>query len=165
MSNPVIYPFETFQPDAGPGGADSNHPQAADPMNEGSSNAADAWVRQLESNMRIQSIYKGWEYWKGINTPYSPSPNAPTYGSATTFTLTGDWTSASPGFYPVIAVVGRRVKAFTTANPSPVGVVGTITAASYVAPLTTVTVAWDSATIDATLTEVQFGVPYPGGSF
>src|ERR1700733_2980973 len=126
MSNPVLYPFEGgWQPDAGPGGADSNHPMAADPMNEGSSNAADAWVRQLESNMRIQSINKQWEYWLGINTPYSPSPSAPVYVSATQFRLTGDWTSASPGFYPIIAVVGRRIKAFTTDNPPPATYFGT----------------------------------------
>jgi hypothetical protein len=162
MSNPILYVFDSWQPDAGPGGADSNHPVATDPMNDGSSNAADAWVRQLESNMRIQSINKQWEYWLGINAPNSPSPNAPGYISTTQFSLTGDWTSPSPGFYPAIAIVGRRVKAYTSANPSPIGVTGTITAASYVAPTTTVTVLWDSTGLDSGLTEVQFGVPYSG---
>lgn len=163
MANPVTYPFSTWQPDAT--GADSDHPiTLVDPMNAGSSNDAAGWVRLLESNMRNQAVNKQWEYWLGINAPYSPSPNAPAYQSATSFTLTGDWTSASAGFYPIIAVVGRRIKAFTTAAPAPVGIVGTITAATFTLGQTLIAVTWDSGSLDASLSEVQFGVPIPGGA-
>jgi len=163
MSNPVTYAYSTWQPDAA--GADSGHPiTQTDPMGAGTSNDAAGWVRLLESQMRRRSsVACQWEEWLGINTPYSPSPNAPVYIAGNQFRLTGDWTVASAGFYSPIAVVGRRVQAFTNGSPSPNGILGTITAATVAAGATTVTVAWDSAaSIDSSLTEVQFGIPTPG---
>lgn len=166
MSNPVTYAYSTWNPDAT--GADSNHPVTQiDPMSAGSNNDAAGWVRLLESTMRYRSSVGGpWTEWLGINTPYSPSPMAPVYVAGNQFTLTGDWTSSSAGNYPAIALVGRRVKAYTTGNPVPVGLLGTITAASFSSPNTTVTVAWDNnALIDASLSEVQFAVVPVGSSF
>lgn len=166
MSNPVTYPYSTWQPDAA--GADSGHPVTQiDPMSAGSNNDAAGWVRLLESTMRYRSSVGGpWTEWLGINTPYSPSPAAPVYVAGNQFTLTGDWTSSSAGNYPAIALVGRRVKAYVTSNPTPVGMLGTITAASFSSPNTTVTVAWDNnASIDASLSEVQFAVVPVGSPF
>jgi len=158
--NPVTYPYSTWEPDAS--GADSNHPVTLiDPMSAGSSNDAAGWVRLLESQMRRRSSVNGcWEEWLGVNTPYSPSSAAPAFIDAHNFSLTGDWTTASAGNYGPIAVVGRRIKVYTTGNPSPVGLQGTITAASFAAGITTITAFWDnSLTIDASLNEVQFGIP------
>lgn len=166
MANPVTYPYSTWEPDAS--GADSNHPvTAVDLMSAGSSNDAAGWVRLIESTMRYRSSVGGsWEEWLGINAPYSPSPAAPVYVAANQFTLTGDWTTASPGNYRAIALVGRRVKAYTSGNPAPVGMLGTITAAAFSSPNTTVTVAWDNnAAIDASLSEVQFGIPAVSAPF
>lgn len=164
MANPVVYPYSTWQPDSY--SADSNHPiTLVDLMGAGSANDNAGWMRKVESQMRFNTSANGqWEQWLGINTPYSPSPNAPVYVSSTQFTLTGDWTTASAGYYPAIAIVGRRVKAYTTSNPAPVGVTGTITAATVAGGITTVTVSWDSATIDSSISEVQFGIPAPGGA-
>src|SRR5579872_6393831 len=165
MANPVVYPYSSFQADAF--GADSNHPiTALDPMAEGTSNDAAGWVRRLESEMRRRSSANaGWEEWLGINAPYSPSPNAPAYISGSSFSLTGDWTSASVGNYGPIAVVGRRVKAYTNSAQAPVGLQGTILTAAFAAGITTVTVLWDSGgAIDSSISEVQFGIPAPGQS-
>ena len=166
MANPVTYAYSTWEPDAT--GADSNHPVTAiDLMSAGSSNDAAGWVRLIESNMRRRSSVGGqWEEWLGINTPYAPSPNAPGFVGSNQFTLTGDWTTASSGNYGPIAIVGRRVKAYTTGSPSPVGMQGTITAASFAASNTTVTVAWDNgASLDSSLSEVQFGIPSVAAPF
>lgn len=136
-------------------------------MSAGSSNDAAGWVRLLESIMRYRSSVGGpWTEWLGINTPYSPSPAVPLYVAGNQFTLTGDWTSSSAGNYPAIALVGRRVKAYTAGNPTPVGMLGTITAASFASPNTTVTVAWDNnLSIDSSLSEVQFAVVPVGAPF
>ena len=69
----------------------------------------------------------------------------PTFVSATQFTVTGNQT----GIY----TVGRRVRAFVTAG----FIFGNITASAYTS-LTTVTVAWDSTTLDSGLSEVDVGI-------
>lgn len=73
---------------------------------------------------------------------------APTYVSATQFTLAGDQTSEFQ--------VNRRVKLTVTAGT----LYGYISAAAYVS-LTTVTVVLDSGVLDAGLTEVQLGLITP----
>lgn len=135
-------------------------------MSAGSSNDAAGWVRLLESVMRYRSSVGGpWTEWLGINSPYAPSPAPPVYVAGNRFTLTGDWTTELTSNYPAIALVGRRIKAYTAAHPSPVGLLGTITAASFSSPDTTITVAWDNnATIDSSLSEVQFSVVPVGSS-
>lgn len=70
-----------------------------------------------------------------------------TYGSATTFTIITNVT----GNYSV----GRRIKAYGT---TPFTLYGTITVSSYSAPSTTVTVVWDSGSLDSTLTQVWLGI-------
>src|SRR5215469_5204595 len=124
MANPVTYPYQSWQPDARM--LDSNHPVTQlDPMNAGSSNDAAGWVRLLESEMRRRSsVNCQWEQWLGINPPYAPSPNPPVALSGLSFTLNGDWTSLSVGFYPPIAVVGRRIKAITNSHQAPNGLLG-----------------------------------------
>lgn len=77
---------------------------------------------------------------------WSDSGVTPTYVSATSFTLVGDQTTA---FH-----AGRRVK---TANSGGTRY-GRITAASYSAPNTTVTVLLDSGSLDAGLSAVSLGV-------
>jgi hypothetical protein len=154
MSNPVTIPYTSTQPDAT--GADTNHPQPGDFMNVGSADDLGGFVRLQESNLRAEGLNKQWERWLGVNSPYSPSPAAPTFIDGTHFLLTNDWTATTAN-YPPIAVVGRRVKAFVTAGT----IFGTITAVA-VAGNTTVTVAWDSGSLDSGLSEVQFGIPIPG---
>lgn len=70
---------------------------------------------------------------------------APTYVSATQFTLSGDQTTA---FH-----VGRRIRAVGT-----VTTYGVITASSYSAPNTTVTVSLDSGSLDSELSSVLLGI-------
>lgn len=72
----------------------------------------------------------------------------PTYVSATQFTVTGNQT--------VIYSVGRRVKATVTAGT----VYGTISASVF-GSLTTVTVTWDSGSLDSGVSEVDVGIMNP----
>jgi hypothetical protein len=162
VPNPVSYPYTTWQPDGN--SVDTNHPiDATDFMAVGTANDLGGWIRWLESNVREENLNKQWERWLGVNTPYSPSPNAPVFISGTSFSLTGDWTSAAAN-YPIIAVVGRRIKATIGGGDAEHAAYGTITGAVFAGGITTVTVAMDSAALDAGITEVAFGVPSPGGS-
>ncbi|MBR8343083.1 tail fiber domain-containing protein [Burkholderia ambifaria] len=77
--------------------------------------------------------------------------DTPTYVSGTQFTVPANLT----GRYSV----GRRVKATVTAGV----VYGSITASVYTS-LTTVTVAWDSGSLDSGLTEVDVGMINPAFS-
>lgn len=85
-------------------------------------------------------------------------PAAPTYVSATSFTVVGDQTQ--------IFQVGRRVKTQNTGGL----IYSTITGSSYGAPNTTVTVANDSGVLDSGLSQVSYGIisvlntSLPGGS-
>lgn len=73
----------------------------------------------------------------------------PTHISGTQFKFT-DSTDHSSVFH-----VGRRVKAYGT---TPFTVYGTITAVSFSSPDTTITVAWDSGSIDSTLSNIYLGI-------
>jgi hypothetical protein len=72
----------------------------------------------------------------------------PTYLNATQFSLAGNQTA--------LYSVGRRVQAFVTAGT----VYGTISASAFTS-LTTVTVAWDSGSLDSGLSEVDVGIINP----
>jgi len=73
------------------------------------------------------------------------------YVAATQFRVTGDKTAVYP--------VGRRVRAIGT---TPFTIYGTISVSAYSAPNTTVTVVWDSGTLNATLSEVAVGSSLTG---
>lgn len=75
----------------------------------------------------------------------------PTYVSASQFTVTGNQTA--------VYSVGRRVKASVTAGT----IYGSITASAYTS-LTTVTVTWDSGSLDSGLSEVDVGLLNPAFS-
>ena len=75
----------------------------------------------------------------------------PTYVSATQYTLAGNQTT--------IHSVGRRVRATVTAGT----IYGTITASVF-GSLTTVTIAWDSGSLDSGLSEVDVGLMNPANS-
>ena len=70
-----------------------------------------------------------------------------TYVGTTQFRVTGDQT----GVY----AVNRRVRAIGT---TPFTVYGTITASSFSSPNTTVTVTWDSGSLDNTLSEIAVSI-------
>lgn len=72
--------------------------------------------------------------------------HTPTYVSTTSFTLTGDKTSTY--------TVGRRIRATGT---TPFTIYGTIATSSY-SSSTTITVTWDSGTINATLNAVALNL-------
>lgn len=74
--------------------------------------------------------------------------DVPTYVSATQFTVPANLTSRYS--------VGRRVKAIVTAG----AIYGSISASVYTS-LTTVTVAWDSGSLDGGLSEVDVGMLNP----
>lgn len=85
--------------------------------------------------------------------PWVKYGDAPTYASATSFTVAGDQTA--------VYVVGRRVRLKGT---TPFTVFGTVSSASYLAPNTTVTVSLDSGALNSTLNEVAAGVIPAGES-
>lgn len=93
-------------------------------------------IRQLMATLR-----EWWESAEWIDYGHTP-----TYGSATTFTVTGNQTA--------IYQVGRRVRAI---NSTLTTIYGTITASAYTST-TLVTVTWDSGTLDSTLAEVAVGL-------
>lgn len=70
----------------------------------------------------------------------------PTYIGATSFSITGDQTATYQ--------IGRRIKAYGT---TPFTIYGTITNSAY-ASVTTVTVTWDSGSLNSTLTTVWIGL-------
>jgi len=73
--------------------------------------------------------------------------DTPTYVSTTSFTLSGDKT----GTY----VVGRRIRAIGT---TPFTIYGVIATSTFSSPNTTVTVTWDSGTLNATLNAVALNL-------
>lgn len=74
---------------------------------------------------------------------------APSYSSATQFTVSGDQTA--------IFVVGRRLQIAVTAGT----VYGRITASSYATSVTTVTVALDSGALDSGISTVKYSLESP----
>lgn len=148
MANPVNESLTSWQPDAAT--SDSNHPTSNDNAGVGQAHEAMGTVRLLKSEMRAESIIKSWERWLGLKNIAGTGNVAFTYVSGTVFTVNDDFLNANRN----VAVVGRRVRAFVSGAVRE----GTISASSFSSPSTTITVAWDSGVIDATLTEVQFGL-------
>ena len=96
-------------------------------------------ARQMMADFAVW--YQGGPEW--INYGLTP-----TYVSATQYTLVGNQTT--------IHSVGRRVRATVTAGT----IYGAITASVF-GSLTTVTVAWDSGSLDSGLSEVDVGLMNP----
>lgn len=148
MANPVTDALDDWQNDADAG--DTNLPVDGTAMGTGQPGDLDGEFRRVKSEIRAESIIKSWERWLGLKNLAASGNIAFTYSSGTVFTVNDNFTSASR----LVAVLGRRVRALLSGST----VYGTITAASFSSPTTTITVAWDSGSMDATLTEVQFGV-------
>lgn len=101
------------------------------------------YVNQLTDILRqIMAEVRSWYE----NSGWIDYGHTPTYSSATAFTLSGDRTSTYQ--------VGRRVRAI---NSTLTTIYGTITASVFSTSTTTVTVSWDSGTLDNTLAEVAVG--------
>jgi hypothetical protein len=96
-------------------------------------------ARQMMADVAAQ-FQNGWDWLNFGDTP--------TYVSATQFTVPGNLTSRY--------VVGRRVRASVTAGT----IYGTIGISAFTS-LTTVTVIWDSGSLDSGLSEVDVGALNP----
>lgn len=83
-----------------------------------------------------------------VNPQFYNFGDTPTYVSATQFTVTGNQTANY--------TVNRRIKATVTAGT----IYGSITVSAYTT-LTTVTVVWDSGSLDAGLSKVELGILTP----
>lgn len=150
MANPVVdNELTDWQPDAL--GDDSNLPVATTPMGTGQSGELAGELRLIKSVVRGISIAMSWERWLGILSSTALTDIAFTYVSATTFRVNDNFTVGS-GLG--VAELGRRVMATVASG----NILGTITNAVFSSPNTVITVTWDSTALDATLTEVQFGV-------
>ncbi len=100
------------------------------------------FVNQLSDILRqIMAEVRAW--WEAAG--WIDYGHVPTYSSATVLTVPGNQIS--------IYEVGRRIRATTSTQTS---VFGTVTAVAYTA-VTTVTVSWDSGSLDTTVAEVAVG--------
>jgi hypothetical protein len=146
VANPVTDTLTSWEDDAE--GADSNQPTNVTRMDDGQAGDLDGELRLLKSEIRKESLNKSWERWLGKLNLAGTADIAFTYVSATSFTVNDNLTSASR----TVAVAGRRVKATIVGST----LYGTIASAVWTS-ITTVTVVWDSGSLDASLSEVQFG--------
>ena len=112
--------------------AASNGPAGTDPI----SNTLDDYLRAIQAIMRSESLNKTWE---------SPGQTA-TWLSATQFTVPGDYTTTYR--------VGRRLKA-TLAGPTTAYC--TVSASSFAAGVTTVTVTNDSTALSSPISRIDVG--------
>ena len=115
--------------------ASNNDPAPAGAPEGMSPKAVNDTMRQMMANSATE-LFSNEFSWLDFN-------DTPTYATATTFTITGDVTTAYH--------VGRRVRLTGT---TPFTVYGTITDSSFGGANTTVTVVLDSGSMDATLNEV-----------
>jgi len=100
------------------------------------------YVNQLTDILRqIMAEVRSWYE----NVGWIDYGHTPTYSSGTAFTVTGNQT----GTYQV----GRRVRAINSIGTT---IYGTITASAY-STSTSVTVTWDSGSLDSTVVEVAVG--------
>jgi hypothetical protein len=118
-------------------------------MDDGQPGDLDGEFRRIKSEIRALSILMSWERWKGLKNLAGTGNIAFTFVNATQFTVNDDFLNVNRN----VAVIGRRVKASITGST----LYGSISAASFSSPNTTITVVWDSGSLDATLSEVQFG--------
>lgn len=102
----------------------------------------------LNDGMRqVMADIRSW-----YNSPlYRDLGNAPTYVSATSFTIAGDVTATY--------LVGSRILCYGTIMGT---LYGTISVSSYSAPNTTITVVLDSGSLTSNLSAVSLGVPFTG---
>jgi hypothetical protein len=147
MANPVTEELTDWQNDAA--GLDSNAPTAGSNAGIGQAQDLSGNLRLLKSEIRSESLIKSWERWLGLLNLAGSNNVAFSFVAATQFTVNDDFTNTNRN----VAAVGRRVRAFLSGSV----IYGTITAANYANPNTTVTVVWDSGSLDGTLSEVQFG--------
>ena len=119
-------------------------------MGDGQPGDLDGELRRIKSEIRAESLIKSWERWKGLLNLAGSDFVAFTFSDGTHFNVNDNLTHTNRR----VAVVGRRVKAILSGCT----IYGTIVSASFSTPFTSVAVLWDSGALDATLTEVQFGV-------
>lgn len=148
MPNTVLDGILDWQPDAST--ADTNLPVAATSIGQGTPGDLAGELRRIKSELRGDSLLKSWERWKGLLNLAATGPVAFTFSTATTFLVNDNFVGASRP----VAILGRRVAAILSGST----IYGTIVAAAFASPNTTVTVQWDSGALDATLTEIQFGI-------
>jgi hypothetical protein len=146
MANSVIDRLTDWQNDAD--SVDTNLPNNATAMGDGQPGDLDGEFRRVKSEIRDLSLNMSWERWRGLRNVAGTGVIAFSYASANSFTVNDNF--AVPGRN--VATVGRRVKIFL----SGVTLYGTITGASG-GTTTTILVALDSGSLDASLFEVQFG--------
>lgn len=147
MSNPVSDRLTSWQFDAD--GADTNLPVAGTSIGLGTAGDLAGELRRIKSELRGESLNKGWEVWKGITNLAATGPIAFTYATTATFTVNDNLLARG------VAITGRRVRAILSGST----IYGTITAASFSAPNTVVSVAWDgNGALNATLSDVNFGL-------
>jgi hypothetical protein len=108
-------------------------------------NAANVTLRTIDNISGINDTTVAIDQWVAYQA-------APTYVSATSFTVGGDQTG--------VFQVNRRTKTTNTGGV----VYSTIKTSAYSAPNTTVTVANDSGTLDAGLSSVSYGLISPQNS-
>jgi hypothetical protein len=126
-------------------------------MGDGQAGDLDGELRRIKSEVRRESLNKSWERWLGVKNLAGTGNVAFTFVSTNVFTVNDDFV----GINRAVAYWGRKVRAFGSGGFLGLG---SIIGYSYVAPNTTITVQWDpGSSMDATLTEVQFG-PHPGSA-
>lgn len=124
----------------------TNHPQAGDDGSVGGNYPFFQVAQDVEAAVRALSINTQWRIYLGL-TGVSFVYIGATQFSMGSVDFTADWR------------VGTRVQAFVTAGT----IYGTITAVSFGGGLMTVTVQWDSTSLDAGLTSVRLGAVQADG--
>jgi len=155
VANPVVDTLVDWQNDSS--STDSNLPVAATSIGIGTAGDLTGELRRIKSEIRDLSINMSWERWKGLKNLTGAVNITFTYVSATSFTVNDNFLSANRN----VAVLNRRVKAILSTGY----IYGRIISASFVAPNTGIGVVWDSGALDATLTEVQFGLELRSSSY
>lgn len=145
MSNPVTDGITEWADDANT--TDSNTPAGASSMSPGGATELAGELRRIKSEVRGESVNKGWERWKGLYGTLN-------FIDATHFSLSGNQFTTNGG--PV--EITRRIKVTQTSGTAYCVIVD----ASFGAGVTTVTVI--GTALDAGLSEVQFGVPVVGAA-
>jgi hypothetical protein len=126
-----------------------NRPNDNDAMDPSAPYAiADTVLQGIEAVIRTLSLDPIWITLLGLLGSWAGGL-AVTFIDGTHFSIQGDQTF----YYPV----GNRVRAFVTAGT----ILGTVTASTFAGGITTVTVVWDSGTLDAGLTDAQPSALHP----
>lgn len=105
--------------------------------------------QQIQATLRNLSLNLAWVDINGLTGSGWIGSLTPTFGSATSFTYQGDQTA----FF----TVGRRLRAFINSGT----ILGYVVSSVFAAGDTTVTAAWDSTQLDATVSNVQVSTLNP----